>query len=260
MGGSPSSGKPPGAAGRARPGRRSRPVGAAGLGPESGRPVGGGRRAQAGHRRPGAAVGLRRGARRPGRGRILGPAARAPHGQPRGHLSGQRRPGEARMSRRQTDVVAADGGARILEPGYRPYRGVRLGVGHSVWALARHTTERIMGLRRPARYKVLPFAVGSHRLPAGDRVHRHRGRSYPTGGYGSRTSFPDQAAITVLSLRRSSSSPRWPRRRPFAPTSARAFSASTWPLRSTVRPTCWPKPSPWLAFSCSSPSDRRCCC
>ncbi len=71
------------------------------------------------------------------------------------------------MSRRQTDVVAADGGARILEPGYRPYRGVRLGVGHSVWALARHTTERIMGLRRPARYKVLPFAsVAIAYLPA----------------------------------------------------------------------------------------------
>jgi ABC-2 type transport system permease protein len=34
---------------------------------------------------------------------------------------------------------------------------VRLGVRHSVWALARHTFERIMGLKRPARYKVLPF-------------------------------------------------------------------------------------------------------
>ncbi len=57
-----------------------------------------------------------------------------------------------------TDEVASDGQARILEPGYRPYRGARLGVGHSVWALARHTAERIMGLKRPARYKVLPFA------------------------------------------------------------------------------------------------------
>jgi ABC-2 type transport system permease protein len=62
------------------------------------------------------------------------------------------------MSGRDSDVVAADGGARIFEPGYRPYRGVRLGVSHSVSALARHTAERMLGLKRPARYKVLPFA------------------------------------------------------------------------------------------------------
>src|SRR3984957_19768859 len=62
------------------------------------------------------------------------------------------------MSGRDSDVVASDGGARIFEPGYRPYRGVRLGVSHSVWALARHTAERMLGLKRPARYKVLPFA------------------------------------------------------------------------------------------------------
>jgi ABC-2 type transport system permease protein len=71
------------------------------------------------------------------------------------------------MSRRDTDIVAADGRARIFEPGYRPYRGVRLGVSHSVWALARHTAERIMGLKRPARYKILPFAaVAIAYLPA----------------------------------------------------------------------------------------------
>ena len=63
------------------------------------------------------------------------------------------------MSGRDADEVAADGRARILEPGYRPYRGARLGIAHSVWALARHTAERIMGLKRPARYKVLPFAA-----------------------------------------------------------------------------------------------------
>jgi len=61
------------------------------------------------------------------------------------------------MSRQATDVVAGDGSARIFEAGYRPYRGIRLGVRHSVWALARHTLERIMGLKRPARYKALPF-------------------------------------------------------------------------------------------------------
>jgi ABC-2 type transport system permease protein len=54
-------------------------------------------------------------------------------------------------------VVAADGRARILEAGYRPYDGPRLGPGHAVWTLARHTFERVMGLKRPARYKILPF-------------------------------------------------------------------------------------------------------
>jgi len=70
-------------------------------------------------------------------------------------------------SRRDSDVIAADSRARIFEPGYRPYRGVRLGVAHSVWTLARHTAERILGLKRPARYKVLPFAaVAIAYLPA----------------------------------------------------------------------------------------------
>src|SRR5271156_1794223 len=71
------------------------------------------------------------------------------------------------MSSRDSDVVASDGRAQIFEPGYRPYHGIRLGVSHSVWALARHTAERIMGLKRPARYKVLPFAaVAIAYLPA----------------------------------------------------------------------------------------------
>ena len=45
----------------------------------------------------------------------------------------------------------------------------------------------------------------------------------PTGAFGSRTSSPDRAVTTVSSLRRSSCSPRWPRPRPSAPTSARDF-------------------------------------
>lgn len=71
------------------------------------------------------------------------------------------------MSRRDSDVIAGNDRARIFEPGYRPYRGVRLGVSHSVWTLARHTAERILGLKRPARYKVLPFAsIALAYLPA----------------------------------------------------------------------------------------------
>lgn len=63
--------------------------------------------------------------------------------------------------------VAAEGAARILETGYRPYDGVRLGPSHAVFTLWRHTLERILGLRRPARYKILPFlSLGIAYLPA----------------------------------------------------------------------------------------------
>ncbi len=47
--------------------------------------------------------------------------------------------------------------ARILGTGYRAYVGPRLGPRHTTSTLTRHTFERIMGLRRPARYKVLPI-------------------------------------------------------------------------------------------------------
>ena len=47
--------------------------------------------------------------------------------------------------------------ARILGTGYRSYTGPRLGPRHAVWTLSRHSFERIMGLKRPARYKVLPI-------------------------------------------------------------------------------------------------------
>jgi ABC-2 type transport system permease protein len=66
-----------------------------------------------------------------------------------------------------TGEVAPEGAARILESGYRAYTGPRLGPSHAVHTLARHTFERIMGLRRPARYKILPvLAVLIAYLPA----------------------------------------------------------------------------------------------
>lgn len=46
--------------------------------------------------------------------------------------------------------------ARILEQGYRRYDGPRLGRGHAIRSLIAHTLRRILGLRRPARYKILP--------------------------------------------------------------------------------------------------------
>lgn len=47
--------------------------------------------------------------------------------------------------------------ARIIDRGYRPYDGVRLGPRGAVRSLMRHTAQRVMGLRRPARAKILPF-------------------------------------------------------------------------------------------------------
>lgn len=46
--------------------------------------------------------------------------------------------------------------ARILDSGYRRYTGVRLGPGHAVRSVVASTLRRILGLRRPARNKVLP--------------------------------------------------------------------------------------------------------
>ena len=51
--------------------------------------------------------------------------------------------------------------ARIHDAGYRRYTGVRLGPSQAIRSLTRHTAQRVMGLRRPARYKALPF-LGVH--------------------------------------------------------------------------------------------------
>ena len=50
--------------------------------------------------------------------------------------------------------VGAD--ARILERGYRRYTGERQGQAHAVRSVIANTLRRILGLRRPARSKVLP--------------------------------------------------------------------------------------------------------
>jgi ABC-2 type transport system permease protein len=57
--------------------------------------------------------------------------------------------------------------ARIYDRGYRRYEGKRLGETAAVLSLWRHTIQRIMGLRRSARHKILPFlSVGIAYLPA----------------------------------------------------------------------------------------------
>lgn len=57
--------------------------------------------------------------------------------------------------------------ARILERGYRRYRGERLGHAHAVRSVIAHTLRRILGLRRPARAKLLPImSIAFAYLPA----------------------------------------------------------------------------------------------
>jgi len=61
--------------------------------------------------------------------------------------------------------IGAD--ARILERGYRRYTGERQGQAHAVRSVIAHTLRRILGLRRPARAKVLPFlAISFAYMPA----------------------------------------------------------------------------------------------
>ena len=50
-----------------------------------------------------------------------------------------------------------DAGARIHEGGYRPYDGERRGAAYSAYRLSLHSLQRIVGIRRSARSKVLPI-------------------------------------------------------------------------------------------------------
>ena len=57
--------------------------------------------------------------------------------------------------------------ARIYEQGYRRYDGPRLGPAAAVRSVWKHTVQRVLGLRRSARHKVLPFlAIMMAYLPA----------------------------------------------------------------------------------------------
>lgn len=53
------------------------------------------------------------------------------------------------------------GGARIIDGGYHRYRGTRSGVRGAVESVAAHTAQRALGLRRAARFKVLPILAAA---------------------------------------------------------------------------------------------------
>jgi len=57
--------------------------------------------------------------------------------------------------------------ARIVDRGYRPYDGPRLGAPGAIRSLVRHTAWRVLGIRRNARTKVLPaLSAGIAYVPA----------------------------------------------------------------------------------------------
>ena len=49
--------------------------------------------------------------------------------------------------------------ARIIDRGYQHYTGPRLGLNHALWTMLRGALGRGMGIRRPARAKILPWLL-----------------------------------------------------------------------------------------------------
>lgn len=61
-----------------------------------------------------------------------------------------------------TAVTGTGGGtgARILDRRYQRYTGPRKGQGHAIRRLTLHAFQRFLGLRRPGKYKIVPFLIG----------------------------------------------------------------------------------------------------
>ncbi len=51
--------------------------------------------------------------------------------------------------------------ARIIDRGYRVYDGVRRGPRGATQSLIKHTAQRVLGLRRPTRAKILPILTAA---------------------------------------------------------------------------------------------------
>jgi ABC-2 type transport system permease protein len=97
--------------------------------------------------------------------------------------------------------------ARIIDRGYRPYDGPRLGATGAIRSLMKHTAQRVMGLRRPLPNKILPMLsaiiayvpaivfVGLAALITDDRV---RNNFLPT--YGEYYGFIVSALIVFASF------------------------------------------------------------
>src|SRR5688572_8628102 len=62
-----------------------------------------------------------------------------------------------------TSPVSGTGGgtgARILDRRYQRYTGPRKGQAHAIRRLTLHAFQRFLGLRRPSKYKIVPFMIG----------------------------------------------------------------------------------------------------
>lgn len=60
-----------------------------------------------------------------------------------------------------TDAAAATSQrARILDRRYQRYAGPRKGEGHATYRLAIHVFQRLLGLRRPGKHKIVPILLG----------------------------------------------------------------------------------------------------
>src|ERR687894_3005908 len=47
----------------------------------------------------------------------------------------------------------------IFDRGYQHYDGPRLGPAHAIWALARYSMARALGIRRPWTAKIIPMLL-----------------------------------------------------------------------------------------------------
>jgi len=104
-------------------------------------------------------------------------------------------------------MSASSTDARIIDRGYRPYDGPRLGSAGAIRSLMKHTAQRVMGLRRPLPNKILPMLsaiiayvpaivfVGLAALITDDRV---RNNFLPT--YGEYYGFIVSALIVFASF------------------------------------------------------------
>jgi ABC-2 type transport system permease protein len=104
-------------------------------------------------------------------------------------------------------VSAFSTDARIIDRGYRPYDGPRLGSTGAIRSLMKHTAQRVMGLRRPLPNKILPMLsaaiayvpaivfVGLAALITDDRVRKN---FLPT--YGQYYGFIVSALIVFASF------------------------------------------------------------
>lgn len=60
-----------------------------------------------------------------------------------------------------TDTAAtAPRGARILDRRYQRYAGPRKGEAHATYRLSIHLFQRLLGLRRPGKHKIVPILLG----------------------------------------------------------------------------------------------------